>query len=879
MSTSARFLPWAQAAGLAGGALQVRAAGRDVSVPVARYGPGDVTGLGPGQIRRREPLPGSLGMAPNLFPYVEFARADLPWCVSPGAPDANGGLRPWLALIVVAAPSGSPLGTVADARQPVIELERTQLPRQDEVELWAHVQVNADVAPGEDVTRRGVARVMSARQLAPNTRYAACLVPTFEAGRLAGLGEKPADPLSSAPAWGPGAGTVVLPVYDHWFFTTTDSGDLETLARRLRGRDLTETSAPRRLEVSAVSGDVDGKVAPFEGALRPLAPPAAWTGAAVAASAQRLRRSLERAATNGAAVVGPPVYGSIASGRPGPEPENGWAGELNLDPRRRAAAGLGVEMVRAHQDELVDEAWRQMGDLDRARREREGAVLAELASTRLHARAVEPLRGAHALVTLAPALARMRDTGAPTVGSRLSQSALPAPVLGAAFRRILATKTSPAVRANGKGIRRAVALQNANAVSPGALPATPAKLVTTERVRAGLTPAGPTGPHGPTLQPGTILTPTPGAVTPGPGTHVIGRTPPVIHQPGHPLPPISPGVLLSMPMISRLSGAQRAIFAEVAPVLAMRIPPTIDVPRLKIFDWARPAPPTGALTATARFAGRVALGDAGRLRPGLGVVATPRFTQPLGSWLEPQFLLAGVDIPPDTAGLLAVNTEFVESLMVGANHELARELLWRGVPLDRAATYLTRFFESKASVAPRDLSAVASWKPEERLGTHVTFGERVVLVLRSRLVSRLSETVVFLAKAEMDGPFRRPGTTQLLPVFRGSAGVDTAYLGFEVTPEDLAAAPGWYVVIQEQPGAAKFGFDEEASETIFTWNDVGWPSVAVEGGYLTAAGRTPQPAQPAGLVWRKGAAHMAGITLQRPIRLAIHSSLLLPEGI
>jgi len=114
-----------------------------------------------------------------------------------------------------------------------------------------------------------------------------------------------------------------------------------------------------------------------------------------------------------------------------------------------------------------------------------------------------------------------------------------------------------------------------------------------------------------------------------------------------------------MPMISRLTGVQRTILGEVAPLLATRIPPTIDVLRLKTFEWARPAPPTGPLTATARFASRVALGDAGRLRPGIGVVATPRFTQPLGAWLEPQFLLAGVDIPPDTAGLLAVNMEFI----------------------------------------------------------------------------------------------------------------------------------------------------------------------------------------------------------------------------
>ena len=46
------------------------------------------------------------------------------------------------------------------------------------------------------------------------------------------------------------------------------------------------------------------------------------------------------------------------------------------------------------------------------------------------------------------------------------------------------------------------------------------------------------------------------------------------------------------------------------------------------------------------------------------------------------------------------------------------------------------------------------------------------------------------------------GTTQIQPVFRGSAGLDTAYFGFDVTPETLKVEPGYYFVIQELSGAA-----------------------------------------------------------------------------
>ena len=40
----------------------------------------------------------------------------------------------------------------------------------------------------EDYPERGVARLLCNRQMDPNTEYTAFVVPTFEQGRLAGLG-------------------------------------------------------------------------------------------------------------------------------------------------------------------------------------------------------------------------------------------------------------------------------------------------------------------------------------------------------------------------------------------------------------------------------------------------------------------------------------------------------------------------------------------------------------------------------------------------------------------------------------------------------------------------------------------------------------------
>src|SRR6202022_153017 len=106
----------------------------------------------------------------------------------------NGQLTPWIALLVVEAHEGTPLATISGAKQPVIEISRANLPAPAELALWTHVQVDAEVPLGPDSISRGIARMLSPRALAPNTRYVACVVPSFEAGRLAGLGKPTPDP-------------------------------------------------------------------------------------------------------------------------------------------------------------------------------------------------------------------------------------------------------------------------------------------------------------------------------------------------------------------------------------------------------------------------------------------------------------------------------------------------------------------------------------------------------------------------------------------------------------------------------------------------------------------------------------------------------------
>ena len=73
------------------------------STTTALAGPGDVVGLDPRSIVRLTPRRDATNVEPNYLVAVDFDEPDLPWLLTPAAADAQGRLRPWLALVVVEA--------------------------------------------------------------------------------------------------------------------------------------------------------------------------------------------------------------------------------------------------------------------------------------------------------------------------------------------------------------------------------------------------------------------------------------------------------------------------------------------------------------------------------------------------------------------------------------------------------------------------------------------------------------------------------------------------------------------------------------------------------------------------------------------------------
>ena len=216
-------------------------------------GPGDLIGVNKPMVIRTEPRDGVASFEPNYLAYVDFYDEDFAWRYTPDVPDtATHRLVPWVTLLVLKEDEFR-----SEKRQPLPAITLTAaaalaniLPPATQLWAWAHVHLNTslgnDGAPNLDTLGAalrqnpdiGYCRLMSPRRLAPNLAYHAFVIPTFEVGRLAGLGDPVPDTTAGVTlAW---ATARTFPVYYQWAFATGAAGDFEDLVKALQPRDIDE---------------------------------------------------------------------------------------------------------------------------------------------------------------------------------------------------------------------------------------------------------------------------------------------------------------------------------------------------------------------------------------------------------------------------------------------------------------------------------------------------------------------------------------------------------------------------------------------------------------------------------------------------------------
>lgn len=119
--------------------------------------------------------------------------------------------------------------------------------------------------------------------------------------------------------------------------------------------------------------------------------------------------------------------------------DQNWVHELNLDPRFRVPAGCGTNVVQKKQEEYMDAAWEQIGEVLEANRRIRAAQLAKEVSFIWHDRHLLPLRAASlekSLLLTAPI--HRRVMGSPTtVHHQVQTSILTTAMVSAPLRRVI----------------------------------------------------------------------------------------------------------------------------------------------------------------------------------------------------------------------------------------------------------------------------------------------------------------------------------------------------------------------------------------------------------------------------------------------------------
>ncbi|MBC7811437.1 MAG: hypothetical protein H7175_09825, partial [Burkholderiales bacterium] len=492
-----------------------------ITRPIQLYGPGDIVGIESRAVIRTDPHNWITNFEPNYMACIEFYNEDFPWRYTPAAPNLSlHRLRPWIMLIVLKEDEFDEGANIANRPLPFITLKTggATLPRPDQLWAWAHVHVNrsltasdseitstnmnAVLPPFETMLNKNAdvaySRILCPRKLEENVAYHAFLVPTYESGRLAGLGQAIPDTLpANKSAWEQNAPSgLELPVYYRWYFRTGTVGDFEYLVRLLEAKPVDPRVGTRDMDVQVPGAnlqgisdaDLDGILKldgslrvpevllnpselkerdkydnwdnrPLEGVNYPrpfqealaafinLADSYSEAPASVA-NADATDKGFEvitDADETDDPLITPPLYGHwhalierLLDGDPA-TPDRNWVHNLNLDPRYRVAAGFGTYVIQDNQENYMEAAWGQVGDVLEANRKIRAAQLAREVSYiwyDSHLKALYATNPERAMSLAAPINRRVLMNGL-TVHQHFRESVLPPSLLSGAMRRAL----------------------------------------------------------------------------------------------------------------------------------------------------------------------------------------------------------------------------------------------------------------------------------------------------------------------------------------------------------------------------------------------------------------------------------------------------------
>lgn len=908
-------------------------------------------------------------------------------------------------------------------------------------------------------------RIVCPRRLKDNTAYHAFLIPVYESGRLAGIGldpdTSPSEVHATFSAWEDYTGKQdpnAFPYYHRWFFRTGTVGDFEYLVRLLQPKPVDIRVGRRDMDVQQPMvnfpgiGDAQlGGMLKLGGALQvpsdSLKPEDKaefdkfdkWAEPYPHEFQERLaafinladdysHKASEQANTESGLdvanqidpetnkidpdpLITPPLYGRwhamvtrLLRERDGSlvSDNTNWVNDLNLDPRWRVAAGFGTKVVQDKQEEFMDAAWGQVGEIIEANRRMRQAELAKRASRVWytdHLLALSLQNPELALRMIAPLQKRILMQGK-TVWYQIKASPVPTAAISPTMRRIIRPRSRLMKALEFDSLIRAdnlITRINTEQVSPAPPKPLPAELPTLNDVVSDVRPANVPGflldwlakyPWLPYLPLLVIIVMLLIFLVMGfnPAWQTISysliagsailfgllrqlrstvlKTDSIL--PENQLPEVvatlpkspdfritifgsgfiaSPGASDSTEAVNYKTALRDSYsLVQLSMAAADQTPPVmLNIPGLVVgaLDSIHPD-----VTLPRHFFGGVHLPD--RICVEIGETfkqawAYPEINipmyKPLVNLSSEHFLPNINFIEQNSISLLETNQKFIESYMVGLNHEFARELLWREYPTDQRGSYFRQFWDvssyiNKQNLEPqvlreklRDIPPLHLWPKSSDLGDHDhreaggDKEEELVLVIRGELLKKYPTAVIYAHKAKWQR--KKDGTidnTQprdfddsvpvedviKTPLYEAKVDPDIYFFGFDLTTsiakggtgENENDEPGWFFVIKERPGEPRFGLDIERSGALQQWNDLAWPDVLPDsdsGDFIDVSAGSPafaiaapqagedevtkQQREDSQVRWNdsSNAAELAYILYQVPVLIGVHAAEMLPK--
>jgi len=941
----------------AGIILKVSLNGAPVPKNFELMGPGDIIGLNPDMIVRTSPRNRITSFEPNYLPLVEFYDEDFLWRYTPAAPTGEK-LRPWLFLLILKEEEfertkrGTPLGSIT-VKTP------DAFPPATETWLWAHVHndmnlpaaaltnfvqfvdalnSNADTDPDQLYCR-----LLSPRKLDANTAYYGFLIPSFETGRLAGIGAAQTDidkANAQAASWSATGANGEMPVYFEWYFRTGANEDFESLVKKLKPQDMDPKVGIRDMDSSAPGFvKADGTV-PFpgtspailglEGALK--SPATVSTVFPSSPTANDFQVELQKIVNlpfkitgqdiSGDPIISVPLYGNMHAKTSAADVETlditktSWLHDLNKDPRTRVSAGLGTLVVQKNQERYMQQAWSQVENIIEANKRIKNTLLYMKVAGKFATATFSKLSPTNLISISKPVLSRIM--GSPTtIYQQIKDSQLPVAAFAGTFRRLIVPN------------RRIAKLLG------------PVKKVPYETVVAGLNAGTLTAAPAKGIPAGALnlqdisakLAKLPAKA----GTVTDNKT--AANQVADPKKQLSS--LAAIPArntfalvlsdetkapvpIAAPAGADNAeaknyrkALTDMTKRLAVQAPQQVTVSFdlnnafVKVsagIDPARTFP--RRLSSLVKFPGSVSLADPANV---YAAMAYPDIEEPVYKGLaaiSSELLLPNLKLIPDNCiSLLNTNPKFIESYMVGLNHEMGRELLWREYPTDQRGSYFRQFWDVSGIIAPptdktpaqqaaafKDITPIDTWGPNSALGSHNNRGtqdeKQLVLVIRGELLNKYP-VIITAQKAIADGTGTAINTSLpdadflksvKFPLYKADVPPDIKFFGFDLTADQATGKVltpgftdtlGWYFVLMQVPGTPTFGMDISFSQGDgpLSWDDLSWDKFPAGTGFIKAS--VPPQLSPPGSVWGADAASMADILFQQPVMVAIHAKEML----